>query len=151
MHTAHSVTNVRARVGRLLALDRDVHVEAAGDGTFNFTCGSATYVVEVSDQNPITLRVYSVILRGIRLEPALYEAVNEINRCLQFARMFVSGDALIVATELIASALDLEELQQACHTVSTVADHYDDQLQGIFGGRMASEGMSAAPAFAGMA
>lgn len=143
--TDGSPAAVRARVERILSQAHDVRdLQPDAAGAYTFVCGTASYVVEIIEATSVAVRVHSVVLRGMTCRTNLLEMVNEINKVLEFARMFVDGDDLIVATELVGATLDSEELHQACSTIATVSDHYDRVLQPLFGGAKASDRRPAA-------
>jgi hypothetical protein len=138
MEAGEAVRRIKARVERLLADGHDADtVPPSADGRYVFPRGTAEYVVELMVGPPLAVRVSAVLLRGIDVRPELLATVNNINQVLEFARMFVVADEVVVATELVATSLDLEELGHACQTIASVADHYDVELQREFGGRTA--------------
>lgn len=110
------------------------------DGTIPVRVGSAGVYVRVArPKEQAIVHVYSPMLRGVQRTPQLLERLNEINATSFFARTFWADEQVFVAVDLVADALDKEELQVALDVVSGFADHWDTQLKGAFGGETAFE------------
>lgn len=104
------------------------------DGDVPIRYGSVVYYVSLIDRDPPLVRVWANILRGVKKNMKLLEAINEANTTLLQCRMFWNDDAVIVSTEVVADELDKEELIEACDAIANIADEYDDALQKDFGG-----------------
>jgi hypothetical protein len=105
------------------------------DGTIPIRSGSAGVYVKLDEPNDRPLvHVYSPMLRGVANTPALLERLNGINATSYQARVFWVEEQVIVAVDLLAEALDKEELSGAVDLVSGFADHWDTELRAAFGG-----------------
>ena len=108
------------------------------DGTIPIRAGSAGVYVKLAEPSDRPLvHVYSPLLRNIPSSPQLLGKLNEINASSFQARVFWAGDQVLVAIDLLAEALDREELQWAVDLVSGFADHWDTELRSLFGGETA--------------
>src|SRR5829696_4366308 len=84
------------------------------DGTIPIRAGSAGVYVKLDEPNDRPLvHVYSPMLRGVANTPALLERLNGINATSYQARVFWLEEQVIVAIDLLAEALDKEELSGA--------------------------------------
>jgi hypothetical protein len=116
------------------------------DGTIPIRAGSAGVYVKLDEPNDRPLiHVYSPMLRGVASTPALLEQLNGINATSYQARVFWVAEQVIVAIDLLAEALDKEELSAAVDLVSGFADHWDTELRAAFGGDIAFEDATAEP------
>jgi hypothetical protein len=110
------------------------------DGTIPVSVGSANYNIRLMDGDPAVLQVYSVVLEEIQKSPELFEAINDINRNTYYAKAFwLDDNRLIVASELVAETADKGEITNACNAIAWLADHYDTELHGKFGGKMSRD------------
>jgi hypothetical protein len=100
--------------------------------------------VEPQPPFPRLVQLVSPIVTGVSATPQLLAALNAINAQVPVARVAWGGGAIVVAAEIVADALDREELEAALEVVSRLADTYDEQLQATFGGELA--GRAWAPA-----
>lgn len=116
------------------------------DGTIPIRAGSAGVYVKLAEPNDRPLvHVYSPLLRGVPSTPALLERLNGINASTFQARAFWVDEQVIVAVDLLAEALDKEELSAAVELVSTFADRWDTELRSAFGGSTAFEDAAPRP------
>jgi len=122
---------VEAAVKRFLDADV-VHYDEQGD--IPIRMGSALVFVRVVDAKPPHLAIFSPVLWGIRATPELFEALNELNTRIRFGRVFWTGREVMAALELPAAGVTAEDIAFACMQVGSIADHFDDELQGRFGG-----------------
>jgi hypothetical protein len=117
------------------------------DGSIPIRRGSTAYYVRLLDGTPPLVQVYSTMLYEIPKSPELLERLNEINAETMFAKAFWTSEQIVVATEMVADSIDKDQIANACGIVGTVADAYDDELQGSFGGkRIYNEDAAAATA-----
>jgi hypothetical protein len=105
------------------------------DGSIPIRRGSTAYYVRLLDGDPPLVQVYSTMLYEIPKSPELLERLNEINAEVMFAKAFWTGEQVVVATEMVADSIDKDQIANACGIVGMVADTYDDELQGSFGGK----------------
>lgn len=89
------------------------------------------------DSDPIVLRVFSPLLRGVPRSPELLGELNDLNARLSFLRFFWRDDAVFAATEMLAEKVDRISLAHAFETVADAADYYDERLEPRFGGEKA--------------
>jgi len=111
----------------------ELHVD--DDGSIPIRRGSTAYFVRLLDGEPPLVQVYSTMLYEVPKSPELLERLNEINAATMFAKAFWTGEQIVVATEMVADSIDKDQIANACGIVGSVADHYDDELQGSFGGQ----------------
>ena len=108
------------------------------DGTIPVRVGSAGVYLNLTQAGErAILHVYSPVLREVAKTPALLERLNEINASTFTARAFWAADQVLVAVDLLADALDPEEVRNAFDVVSAFADRYDGDLRATFGGQTA--------------
>jgi hypothetical protein len=116
------------------------------DGTIPIRAGSAGVYVRLAEVNDRPLvHISSPLLRGVPSTPALLDRLNAINSTSYQARVFWLEEQVIVAVDLLAEALDKEELSVAVDLVSGFADHWDTELRAAFGGETAFEEATAEP------
>ena len=106
------------------------------DGDYPFRFRSAGYYVRLFNEQSPTVQVFSVVLREVKRSAKLFSAVNDVNGQIAYARVYVVGNQVVVATELVAETLDAEELGNACNIVGRIADQVGPELQQQFGGRV---------------
>ena len=111
-------------------LHRDV------DGDIPIPRGSAVLFIRPHDDDSPFLQIFAPILRGFRMSPDVYEAVNAINSQIPMAKATVNADGSIILLEaqLLTHTLSPQELLLAIDLVSGAADHFDTLLQARFGG-----------------
>ena len=110
------------------------------DGDYPFRFHSAGYYVRLINEASPTVQVFSVVLREVKRSAKLFNAVNDINGQIAFARVYVVDHQVVVATELVAETLDAEELGNACNIVGRIADKVGSELHAEFGGHILFEG-----------
>ena len=104
------------------------------DGDIPFRVGSARYYVSILDRDPPLVRVWATLLRGVKKNMKLLEAINDANTRILQCRMFWNDGAVMLASEIVADDLDRDELIEACNAIAQIADDFDDILQADFGG-----------------
>jgi Putative bacterial sensory transduction regulator len=105
------------------------------DGTIPVRVGSAGVYVRLAEPgDEALLHVYSPLLRNVSKTPELLERLNELNASTFQARAFWLADQVVVAVDLLAETLDKDEVRAAVDLVSSLADRWDTELQGRFGG-----------------
>ena len=104
------------------------------DGDIPIRVGSALMFVRGVVGRPPLVQVFSPIVRGVDLTPALLEALNDINRKVLFGRAFWTDREIVVAMEITALGITPEQIAFACVQLGNLADHLDDRLRGRFGG-----------------
>ena len=86
------------------------------------------------------MHIFSPLLWDIEPSPELYEALNEINTSLRFAKVVWTGSHVLASVDVSASNLSSTELIRACGNLGEIADAYDDELVERFGGSVMFEG-----------
>ena len=125
---------------RWLHVDR---LERDADGDYPIRVGTALIFVRVVEDQLPMIAIFSTILAGVEEGPALFAALDDINRRIRFARAFSIGRTILVATELPVVDITADQIAFACMQLGSLADHLDDVLHGRFGGGFAFEGRPA--------
>lgn len=105
------------------------------DGDLPIRVGSALMFVRPVPGRPPLLQLFSPLVSGIDLTPALLDSLNDINRNILFGRVFWAEREIVVSMELTAVGLSAQQIAFACVQLGNLADHLDDVLRGRFGGR----------------
>ena len=106
-----------------------------GDGDLPIRVGSALMFVRSVAGRPPLLQVFSPLVSGVDVTPALLDAINDINRHILFGRVFWTDREVVVSMELTAVGITAPQIAFACIQLGNLADHLDDVLRGRFGGR----------------
>ncbi len=105
------------------------------DGDIPVRAGSTVCYVRCVDDPP-SVRLFCPMVVGIPSSAALLEAINEINMNITVGRVFhTPADEVIFAIELYGEQLTAEIIRESLAAATTVADHFDHQLQSRFGGK----------------
>lgn len=133
------VMSVRQRVQALL---QQLVGTAPGQdpaGNWVLPSGSARVMVNVAQSNlmaPPVVVVASPLLAQVPASFDLLSAINQLNAQLSFVRAYWVNGYVLVSAELLAETVDAPELAMVISQVAQVADAYDDQLRGRFGGAL---------------
>lgn len=132
-----TVTKVRPRVEKLLRQvlgTQELLVDEYGNWPLRW--GSAGYVVRLVQAPglPPVVQIFSPVLGGVGMSPAILEVINAINSQISFGRVAWVNNVVVASTELVAETVDLLELQISCGAIAFIADSYDNALQRQFGG-----------------
>jgi hypothetical protein len=125
----------------LLHVDDVIHDE---DGDAPVRRDTAMYYVR-ADEDHHSVEVFSPMLRGVTDSPVLARRLNELNSSISFARMFLTGETVLVAAEVDAGDAFASSLERACEAVSWLADHWGPRLQREFGGTTFFESVEPSP------
>ena len=109
------------------------------DGDLPIRVGSALMFVRPLAGRPPLLQVFSPIVSGLDVTPALLDALNDVNRHILFGRVFWTEREVVVSMELTAVGITASQIAFACVQLGNLADHLDDVLRGRFGGRTVFE------------
>jgi hypothetical protein len=146
-----TVEQTMMKVQRLLTGPMGLKVTLDGD-SFHIRFQDASTSVQLRvqdwgkdrDGEPRTLvLISSLILRGVKPTPALYEWVARKGGSRWFGHVEVYDDRepgsvyLILSHTLLGDYLDEKELEVAMWSVLAGADGWDDELQKQFGGKRA--------------
>jgi hypothetical protein len=104
------------------------------DGDVPIRFGSAMVFVRLSDEPPL-VSVFSPMLWEIPAGTELFEAINEVNGNIRFARAIWDGKSVSLRCEVPARPFAPEQTVNAVAAVGSLADEIGEQLQGRFGGR----------------
>lgn len=106
------------------------------DGDIPLPRGSSVLYIRPHDGESPFLEIFAPLIRGFRMSPEVYEAVNAINAQVQMAKTVVAGDGsvVIMSVDLLAGSLSALEFLFAIDLVSSAADHFDTLLRKRFGG-----------------
>jgi hypothetical protein len=102
---------------------RAPRVRADADGDYPIHVGSAVCYVRLLGGLPPAVRVFSPILRDVSVTAELRAALDEINGRIRNGRVFTSGRAVVVVTDLPAIGLTAEHVSFACRELGALADH----------------------------
>jgi hypothetical protein len=108
---------------------------ADSDGDIPIRVGSALMFVRPVAGRPPLLQLFSPLVSGVDMTPALLDALNDINRRVLFGRVFWADREVVVSMELTSVGLTAAQIAFACVQLGNLADHLDDVLRGRFGGR----------------
>lgn len=104
------------------------------DGDIPVRFGNAMVFVRLLGAPP-RVRIFSPMLWNLHSTDGLLEALNDINLRVDAGRVVWTGKEVIAAIDLPARGLTEEYVALACFQIGSLADHFDDQLAGRFGGR----------------
>lgn len=122
-----------AHVEKLLKRVVNEHIEMKG-GEVGIRTGSTGVTVRVVPDDPPLVAIFAPLLRKPKKSPKLFETLNDINRGIRFARVFLDDETVVLVTELLAGTLDEEELARSLELVASAADYFDTELKNSFGG-----------------
>ncbi len=130
------------------------------DGDLPIRIGSAIMFVRAVAGRPPLLQLFSPIVTGVDLTPALLDSLNDINRNklgitvnlksergidllkqlivnrnILFGRVFWTEREVVVSMELTSVGITASQIAFASVQLGNLADHLDDVLRGRFGGR----------------
>lgn len=106
------------------------------DGDIPIPRGSSVLFIRPQAEGSPFLEIFSPLLQGFEMSPAVYQAVNELNLQVPMAKAMVSGDGtvIVLSAHLLTETLSPTELMFALDMVSGAADYFDTLLQKRFGG-----------------
>jgi hypothetical protein len=133
----HTVTHVESLLKEL-----NVDYVSFDDGAFTVTRGSAAIMIVVrsfTDQESC-VEVVSNVVSEATLNEEVMQFLLRKNAELHFGGFGLLFDGTIVFTYAMpGSNLDLNELETAINAVTIIADHYDDEIVAMAGGRRATD------------
>ncbi len=109
-------------------------VGADEDGRYAVRVGTSGFFVEVVDFEPALVRVWSPVVIRVDKTVELLDVLNGLNSNGLGLRAFHRDREVILATELVAEALDAVELDFACHMLAGAAERLGPELVARFGG-----------------
>ena len=90
-------------------------------------------------QGRTLLRFIAPVVLDLRVTPALYERLSELNNTTLFGKFYVMDGAVWIEHNLLGESLDWEQFRAVLASVAHHADHLDEQLIAEFGGHRWSE------------
>lgn len=105
------------------------------DGDLPIRVGSAIMFLRAVAGRPPLLQLFSPIVSGVGMTPALLDSLNDINRGILFGRVFWAEREVVVSMELTSVGITASQIAFASIQLGNLADHLDDVLRGRFGGR----------------
>jgi hypothetical protein len=115
-----------------------VRPEPDQDGDLPVRHLGADFYIRVVGDDPV-VQVFAVALADLASTPELHTALNDINRQLRFARTFHVADQVLIEHEIWGTDVNPQNLEYACRTVASAADHFGHQLSASFGGQLRFE------------
>lgn len=131
-------TELKAWVQKYLAFRFGHEFEVDDDGDIPVWRGSSCSYIRVDTERPM-IEVFSQVVLDIPKNPALFEAVNEINLRDDISKAMVveDGTGVLIAASLMADVLSTNGLTFLLDRVTDVADYFDTRLVQRFGGHTA--------------
>jgi hypothetical protein len=119
------------------ALDGPIEPNADGDLPIRF--GSSVSYVRIDEEEQI-LSIFSYIVREMQSDPAVYQAVNEINLRLGFSKAVAvdDGTGVVMSALVPADFISPRGLMYVLDEVRRAADEFDTSLVHRFGGTTAA-------------
>lgn len=103
-------------------------------GRYHVRVGTSGFLVELLDFEPRLVRVWSPVVIGVDKSADLLDTLNGLNGNGLGLRVFYLDNKVILATELVAEALDAVQLDFACHMLAGAAERLGPDLVARFGG-----------------
>lgn len=135
------VTSTRERVAQILK-DRFPTAEDFGDGSYALTHGSSSVVIVVRPytETDTMVEVMAQVVTGATLTAELMHFLLRKNAELHFGSFsLLFDDTIMYSYSVAGSTLDANELEAAVASVAVIADHYDDEIVAMAGGRRAAD------------
>lgn len=105
------------------------------DGDLPVTLGGATFFVRIVSPHDPIVQVFSIAVDGIEPTPALYAAMNDINSCLHFARIFYVKGQVLIESEVWGTDVNPSNLDHACKNIAAATDSFGTDLAHQFKAR----------------
>ena len=106
-----------------------------GDGDYPFRFGTAACYVSITvGEVPTFARVWAMAVVGVKKSAKLLAELNDINARSLTARIYWANGSVVVEQMLIAEAVSVGSLDQACQAVGSMADNYGVLLAAGFAG-----------------
>lgn len=130
---------IRSYLARFLQefLESDEPLEPDEDGDYCFRRGSAEILVSLIEEDQPVVSILSVLLRGVKKNQKLLEALNETNADCPFAKVYWREEGVVLRLDLLAESLDDPQLRMAFSLVSRMADDLDTTFKKRFRGDLA--------------
>lgn len=142
MSTQHDlITATQARIKAVL--DRTFpNAIDFGDGSYTITQGSTSVMIVVRPftETDTMVELMSQVVTGGTITPEVMRWLLRKNVELHFGGFGLLFDDTIVFTySLPGASIDATELEAAITSVAVIADHYDDEIVRLAGGKRAAD------------
>lgn len=135
------VTATRDRVAQILR-DRFPAAEDFGDGSYALTHGSSSVIIVVRPytETDTMVEVMAQVVTGAAMSADVMHFLLRKNAELHFgAFSLLFDDTIMYSYSVAGSTLDANELEAAVTSVAVIADHYDDEIVAMAGGKRAAD------------
>lgn len=135
------IDSTRERVAAVLSARFPNFIDF-GDGSYAVPHGSSSIAVLVRPytETDTMVELIAQIVSGADVTPDVMHWMLRKNAELHFGAFGLLFDNTIVYTYAIPGVhLDSEELESAITSVAVIADHYDDEIVNMAGGRRAQD------------
>lgn len=135
------VTATRVRVAQFLR-ERFPSTEDFGDGSYALSYGSSSVIVVVRPytETDTMVELTAQVVTGATMSSDLMHFLLRKNAELHFGSFsLLFDDTIMYSYSLAGSTLDANELEAAVTSVAVIADHYDDEIVAMAGGKRAAD------------
>ena len=108
--------------------------EPDADGDYRLPTERASFFARVMGESQPVFQLYSVVASGLEHTPDLFEALNELNTQLVFARAMVVDGQVMIESEVLAMSADQSVFRNLCRRIATASDNFGPTLVDRFGG-----------------
>jgi hypothetical protein len=142
MSTQHDlITATQARIKSVLERTFPNAIDF-GDGSYTITHGSSSVIIVVRPytESDTMVELMSQVVTGATITPELTKWLLRKNVELHFGGFGLLFDDTVVFTYSLPGAnIDANELEAAITSVAVIADHYDDEIVRLAGGKRAAD------------
>lgn len=131
----------RTTVGAFLA-ERFPDAIDYGDGSYTISHGSSSVMIVVRPytETDTMVELISQIVTGAKIDEAVLRWMLRKNAELHFGAFgLLFDDTIIFSYSLPGNSLDAGELESAITSVAVIADHYDDIIVNMAGGKRVAD------------
>lgn len=131
----------RTTVGTFLA-ERFPDAIDYGDGSYTISHGSSSVMIVVRPytETDTMVELISQIVTGAKIDEAVLRWMLRKNAELHFGAFgLLFDDTIIFSYSLPGNSLDAGELESAITSVAVIADHYDDIIVNMAGGKRVAD------------
>ena len=135
------IESTRANVAAILK-DRFPQTVDFSDGSYALSYGSSSVgvVVRRYTETDTMVEIMAQVVSGAEITPELLKWLRRKNAELHFGAFgLLFDDTIIYTYSLPGSKLDASELEAAVTSVAVIADHYDDEIVKMAGGKRTSD------------
>lgn len=135
------LAEVREKVRAVLAARFHNHIDF-GDGTYAVPHGSSSVAIVIRPftESDAMVELIAQIVSGASVSQELMHWLLRKNAELHFGAFGMLFDDTIVYTYAISgNSFNANELEAAITSIAVIADHYDDEIVGMAGGKRATD------------